>query len=119
MDINVLDYKPVIDKVLTKLKVKTGQKEDMTQECYIALLERSQHLENGVEIGQAEAYATSICTSRIWDIWKKENQQSKDIKNYMKPLLSGIPLNKWPLMPWHSPSPFRSKPRRHTTSPDC
>lgn len=74
MDINVLAYKPVIDKVLAKLKVKSGQKEDMTQECYIALLERQKHLEHGIEIGRGEAYATSICTSRIWDIWKKDNQ---------------------------------------------
>jgi RNA polymerase sigma factor (sigma-70 family) len=80
MDINILEYKPVIDNVLAKLKVKKSQREDMTQECYVALLEKQHHLEHGILLGRGEAYASSICSSRVRDVWRKENQTRPEHK---------------------------------------
>lgn len=75
MEIDITKYDPVISGILSKLKVKKQDREDMTQECYVALLEKRKHLERGIELGTAASFAASICRSRITDIWRKNNQQ--------------------------------------------
>ena len=65
--IDVLQYKPVIQQTLVKMKVPRNQREDMTQECYMALLQK-------IKPGDTEGYVAAICRSTVADVWKKENQ---------------------------------------------
>jgi len=67
--IDVLDYKQVIKDVLSQLGIKRDQREDMTQECYVALLEKAQHLERSVSGGHDKKYATAICRHKIHALW--------------------------------------------------
>jgi len=65
--IDVLQYKPVIQQTLVKMKVPRNQREDMTQECYMALLQK-------IKPEDTEGYVAAICRSTVADVWKKENQ---------------------------------------------
>jgi RNA polymerase sigma factor (sigma-70 family) len=62
-----------------KLHVNSHEKEDITQECYVALLEKQSHLEKGIELGDDLNYAATICRSKILDIFR---EQKTDIKTY-------------------------------------
>lgn len=65
-------YQAVIDGVLRKLKVSPAQKQDMMQECYLILLEKSELVEAAdYPLGCAE----TTCRNRILDIWRKEGRQ--------------------------------------------
>lgn len=75
---DILQFQPVIADVLRKLKVKRQQKDDFTQECYLALLEKKKHLEHGIEIGDGDNYAAVICRSKIKNIWRKEKDTKAD-----------------------------------------
>ena len=68
MDVTV--YKPIIKQVLSQLKVPRNQREDMEQECYVALLSRQKDLNHP----DHEARASVICRSRITDVRRKEGQ---------------------------------------------
>ena len=63
MDIDVLEYKSVIERVLSRLKIPADQREDLSQECYVALLEKKHHVQKGIDKGRGEAYAARICES--------------------------------------------------------
>ena len=88
--IDVTKYKPVIDRVLAKLRVKPGQKEDMVQECYVALLEKIKHIEHGLETSRDEELATTICWSRVVDVWRKENQSHPNHKEKIEVRISSL-----------------------------
>lgn len=74
MEVDILKYDPVIKRVLSNLKVRQQDWDDMTQECYTALLEKQKHLEKGIELGEDKRYAYVICVSRIRDIRKLDSQ---------------------------------------------
>jgi RNA polymerase sigma factor (sigma-70 family) len=69
MDVTV--YKPIIKRVLAKQLVPRYQREDMAQECYVALLEKQNYLKGDYD----EAGATVICQTRIADVRRKDTQQ--------------------------------------------
>jgi RNA polymerase sigma factor (sigma-70 family) len=78
--IEPLEYSPVISDILKKLKVKPQHKEDLTQECYVALIEKRKHLDHGIKIGKGKEYAALICRSRILDLWDKESPRNAEDK---------------------------------------
>lgn len=73
--IDVLKYKPVILTVLSKLKVKNNQYEDLTQECYLALLENQHHVLKGILAGEEDKYVAVICRSRILNLWNSPERK--------------------------------------------
>ena len=74
MDIDLLQYKPVIDNIMAKLKVRKNDREDITQECYLALIQKQEHLEHGIRIGNDKNYVATICRSAILDLRRSETQ---------------------------------------------
>ncbi len=80
MEVDIIKYAPVISGVLTKMKVKKEDREDLTQECYLALLEKHKHLIRGIELGTENSFATSICRSRITDVWRRDHQNRGQYK---------------------------------------
>ena len=85
---DVLKYKPVIKKVLAELKVPHNQREDMSQECYIALIEKSAHLQKGIELGEENKYAAQICRSRVINLWRRNQHPYKTEDNLGPRLVS-------------------------------
>jgi RNA polymerase sigma factor (sigma-70 family) len=81
MEVDITTYQPVILDVLKKMKVPKNEREDMTQECYVALLEKHKHLKHGVEIGDGNNYAATICRSRIGDVLRRQTQAKKGRNN--------------------------------------
>ena len=75
--IDITEYKPVILKVLAKLKVRKDRREDMLQECYLALVEKKDQLADP-SIKSPSAYVARVCRNRVVDIWWKENQADRD-----------------------------------------
>ena len=71
---DVLKYQPVIEKVLAKRKIGRNQREDVVQECYLALLENPDRLSGPDD----EAQAALICRSRIEEIFKTRLRLSKE-----------------------------------------
>lgn len=63
---DVTKYKPIINKVLAKLKVPRDQREDLTQECYIALLEQ-------MKPEDTDGHVAVICRRKVAAIWRAEN----------------------------------------------
>jgi RNA polymerase sigma factor (sigma-70 family) len=68
-------YEPVIKRVLAEMKVKRDQKEDLAQECRLALLTQAKPLS---EAHNSEAFAATICRHRLIDIWRHENQAGNE-----------------------------------------
>jgi len=64
---DVLKYQPVIQKSLIQQKIRRSHREDMTQECYVALLENPDRLSGPDD----ETQAALICRSRIEEILKQ------------------------------------------------
>lgn len=67
---DVLKFQPVIEKVLASMRIKRGQKEDMTQECYVALLENQANISGDDDTESA----TRICRTRVMEILRTETQ---------------------------------------------
>lgn len=63
---DVTKYQPIIEKSLVKNKIKRNQREDLTQECYVALLENPYRLSGP----DHEEQAALICRSRIEGVMK-------------------------------------------------
>ena len=76
MEIDILQYKPVIASVLGSFNIPRD-KEDMIQECYLALLEKQHHLEKGLAQGLGEKYAAVICRSRVIDVLKERSSEPR------------------------------------------
>jgi len=78
--IDVLKFQHVIKDVITKTKVPPNKVEDLTQECYLSLIEQQDLIEKA---RSPEDYAASVCRSKIYQVWKQENDISRvDGKNY-------------------------------------
>jgi RNA polymerase sigma factor (sigma-70 family) len=67
--IDVLKFKPVIKNVLSKTKTPPSKAEDLTQECYLALIEKQDLIEKA---RNPEGYAASVCRHRIYEVWRRE-----------------------------------------------
>jgi len=93
MDINVLKYKPVIERVLSRLKIPADQRDDMRQECYVALLEKKHHVQKGIDRDREDTYVSRICRSRITDLWKT-GQHPQRTKEDPGPRLVSLSLPK-------------------------
>lgn len=68
---DIQQYKPVIDDILRKLKVSKDNKEDMSQECYLELLQ------NEEQLGEARDplnYAATLCRNHILELWRNQNR---------------------------------------------
>ncbi len=57
---DVTQYQPVIEKTLSTMRVKHGQKQDMIQECYVALLEHKGELNNDLVASLCRTRARSL-----------------------------------------------------------
>ena len=70
---DVTQYDSIIKATLSKKRVKKDQREDMSQECYVALLEREKELNPDL--------AGKICRTRIETILR-EQEQKRTKKEY-------------------------------------
>ena len=73
--IDVLKFKPVIKDVLSKTKTPPSKVEDMTQECYLALIEKQDLVEAS---RNPEGYAAQVCRNRVYEVWRKETDSRSD-----------------------------------------
>lgn len=75
---DITQYAPVIAEVLAKLRIPRTQREDMTQECYVALLEELNESDDRDRV-------VDICRRRIWNINDKQTRMvptiSADVPN--------------------------------------
>lgn len=79
--IDVLKFKAVIKDVLCKTKTPPSKAEDLTQECYVALIEQQDLIEKA---RNPEGYAASVCRHRIYEVWRRETDSR-----------GGDPTNLW------------------------
>ena len=63
MKFNVLKYQPVIVDVLRRFKIPQSQREDLSQECYLALLEKQ--AEFGSHLRDEYSFAAVLCRNHI------------------------------------------------------
>lgn len=64
MTFDILQYKPVVTRVLRKLRVSSQEREDMTQECYLVLLQIQNEIRE-MDKDSAEKYAFASCKNRL------------------------------------------------------
>jgi RNA polymerase sigma factor (sigma-70 family) len=74
--IDVLKFEPIIRDVLLKTKTPPSKMEDLTQECYVALIQKQDLIEKAKN---QEGYVAQICRNRIYEVWRKEtDSRSQD-----------------------------------------
>ena len=71
---DVTKYNGVIDDVIAQIKVKRPQREDMKQECYIALIEAEEKI---LASGEDPSYIATICRNKIMDVYRSEGRKIK------------------------------------------
>jgi len=69
---DITKYDPVIEDILRKLRVSRDQKEDFTQECYMALLENQSALD---EARDPMNYAATLCRNQVIDLFRKKGRE--------------------------------------------
>ena len=82
--VDVLKFKSVIDDLLLKFRVPKPQQDDLTQECYLVLLEQDWTPKN-----DNGAYARIVCRNRLIDLFRKQGAGIKadsldDPRNFAK-----------------------------------
>ena len=75
--VDVTQYDSLIKQILVKLKIDRRQKEDMTQECYVALLENTAKLESDPNL------AEEICHKRVSGIIREQKQEGVRKKDHV------------------------------------
>ena len=90
---DVLKYKSVIKQVLSGLKIPADQREDMSQECYVALLEKQSHIEKRIEAKEDYKYVAQICRRKIMYLWRT-GQHPQRTKENPGPRLVSLSLPK-------------------------
>ena len=75
--VDVTQYDSLIKQILVKLKIDRRQKEDMTQECYVALLENTAELESDPNL------AEEICHKRVSGIIREQKQEGVRKKDHV------------------------------------
>jgi RNA polymerase sigma factor (sigma-70 family) len=84
---DITQYDPVIKQVLTKMKIKRDHREDMAQECYVALLENQDRLGGDDHL----TVASGICQSTIYRILSALGQYDTKKENRIRFISSDIP----------------------------
>lgn len=66
---DILKYQGVVEDILKKLRVPIEHREDMSQTCYLELLEKQHLLETS---DNPMSYAAVLCRNRVLDEWQSE-----------------------------------------------
>jgi RNA polymerase sigma factor (sigma-70 family) len=80
MTIDVTKYQPVISGVLAKLRTMRNQKDDLAQECYVALLERQSELGGADDLEKA----ATICRAAVKAVRAAQNPPDVKKSNRIK-----------------------------------
>jgi RNA polymerase sigma factor (sigma-70 family) len=80
---DVTQYDSVIKTALRKKRVRKDQREDMSQECYVALLERKEELDPEL--------AGKICRTRIETILREQEQKRTKKENKIRFVSADLP----------------------------
>lgn len=72
--IDVMKYTGVINDVISQIKVKGPQREDMKQECYVALIEAEIKI---LASGEDPSYIATICRNKIMDVYRADGRKIK------------------------------------------
>ena len=80
---DVTQYDSVIKTALRKKRVRKDQREDMSQECYVALLERKGELDPEL--------AGKICRTRIETILREQEQKRTKKENKIRFVSADLP----------------------------
>lgn len=82
---DVTQYESIIKAAIRKKRVKKDQREDMSQECYVALLEREDELENNPDL------VGKICRTRIETLLRAQKQGQTKKENKIKFVSADLP----------------------------
>lgn len=80
---DVTQYDSIIKTALRKKRVRKDQREDMSQECYVALLEREDELNPEL--------AGKICRTRIETVLRDQDQRQKKKENRVRFVSADLP----------------------------
>ena len=80
---DVTQYESIIKTALSKKRVRRDQREDMSQECYVALLEREDEL--------YPELAGKICRTRIETILREQEQKRTKKENKIRFVSADLP----------------------------
>jgi len=80
---DITQYDSIIKAALSKKRVKNDQREDMSQECYVALLERENELNPEL--------AGKICRTRIENIFREQEQKLTKKQNRIRFVSADLP----------------------------
>lgn len=80
---DVTQYASIIKTAIRKKRVRKEQREDMSQECYVALLERESELDPEL--------AGKICRSRIETVLREQDQRQKKKENRIRFVSADLP----------------------------
>ena len=80
---DVTQYDSIIKTALRKKRVRKDQREDMSQECYVALLEREDGLDPEI--------AGRICRTRIETILREQEQKRTKKENKVRFVSADLP----------------------------
>lgn len=80
---DVTQYDSIIKTALRKKRVRRDQREDMSQECYVALLERETELDDDL--------AGKICRTRIETILREQEQKRTKKENKIRFVSADLP----------------------------
>ena len=78
-EFDLTEFEFVVKRVVAAFHVPQNTREDLKQECYLALLEKKKHWE-GLTLQEATPRAVMICRSAITDVLKKQNQRRTSYK---------------------------------------
>jgi RNA polymerase sigma factor (sigma-70 family) len=81
---DITKYQPAITETLKKLRVPKGQRDDLTQECWLALLKRQPDL----EASDDPNLASVICWRAVQDVRKAARMETKTGEDTKAGLLS-------------------------------
>ena len=80
---DVTQYDSIIKTALSRKRVRKDQREDMSQECYVALLEREKELDPEL--------AGKICRTRIETILREQEQKRTKKENKIRFVSADLP----------------------------
>lgn len=80
---DVTQYDSIIKMALSRKRVRKDQREDMSQECYVALLEREKELDPEL--------AGKICRTRIETILREQEQKRTKKENKIRFVSADLP----------------------------
>ena len=84
---DITQYESTIKMALSKKRVKKDQREDMSQECYVALLEREDELTPEI--------AGKICRARIEAVLREQEQRDTKKEKRIRFVSADLPSFSW------------------------